>query len=114
MTPSSPYRRGYEFELRVKKALEKRGWVVWRSAGSHSPVDLVVAKRREWWLVQCKADGDIRPADRVTLGNLVMALFCRGAIAYRWSKALRFREITHDGEELHCYFPGPLPKEEEN
>lgn len=35
------YRRGYAAELRAKRILERQGWFVIRSAGSHSPLDLV-------------------------------------------------------------------------
>lgn len=35
------YRRGADFERRVKQRLEEQGWTVFRTAGSHSPADLV-------------------------------------------------------------------------
>jgi hypothetical protein len=35
------YRRGADFERRVKARLEERGWTVFRTAGSHSPADLI-------------------------------------------------------------------------
>ena len=38
------YNKGYRFELEVKKFLEQQGFLVFRSAGSHSPVDLVAFK----------------------------------------------------------------------
>lgn len=39
--PNKQYRAGYAAELRAKRILERQGWFVLRSAGSHSPVDLV-------------------------------------------------------------------------
>lgn len=40
----SKYSSGAKFENEVKRALEKRGYFVIRSAGSKSPVDLVAFK----------------------------------------------------------------------
>ena len=38
------YRRGADFERRVKARLEEQGWTVFRTAGSHSPADLIAFK----------------------------------------------------------------------
>jgi len=58
---NSNYRKGADFERRVKKKLESDGWIVFRSAGSHSPADLIAAKRDtqkfEYLLIQCKGGG---------------------------------------------------------
>lgn len=35
------YLKGRRYEYKIKKELEKEGWLVIRSAGSHGPVDLV-------------------------------------------------------------------------
>ena len=52
------YSRGYNFELRVKRSLEKRGYFVVRSSGSHGPADLLaVSKDGKVLAVQCKLDG---------------------------------------------------------
>jgi len=48
------YRSGYRFELAVKKYLEKHGWYVVRSAGSHGAVDLVAIRNGTVLLIQCK------------------------------------------------------------
>ena len=57
------YRVGYSLERDVKKALEAKGWVVYRSAGSHSMADLIALKQGpknqgrglcEVSLIQCK------------------------------------------------------------
>ncbi len=55
MPSGNIYRQGRDFEYRVAANYRKRGWVVIRSAGSHSPLDLVCAKGGEIRLVQCKA-----------------------------------------------------------
>ena len=50
---SSNYSRGANFERRVKKHLEGRGFFVLRTAGSHSPVDLLAMRQGEIHLIQC-------------------------------------------------------------
>ena len=58
------YRRGYNFELRVKRSLEKRGYFVVRSSGSHGPADLLaVSKDGKVIAVQCKLDGYLPPKE---------------------------------------------------
>lgn len=51
----SAQRRGREFEWRVWRLLERLGWKVVRSSGSHSPADLLAASPfGVRWLIQCK------------------------------------------------------------
>jgi Holliday junction resolvase len=40
------YKRGRAFEYRVKKKLEREGYYVVRSAGSHSVADLVAVRKK--------------------------------------------------------------------
>jgi len=35
------YRIGYYYERKVKQILEKEGYLVWRSPGSKSPIDII-------------------------------------------------------------------------
>jgi len=46
------YKRGRSKEYQVKRKLEKRGYFVIRSAGSHSPCDLVAVKNNHILCVQ--------------------------------------------------------------
>ena len=49
----NPYRKGAEFERKIKKIFEEHGFTVVRSAGSHSDADLLV---KELGIsIQCKA-----------------------------------------------------------
>jgi len=50
------YNSGRAFEYRVKKFLESKGYYVLRSAGSHSPIDLLAVHKRnhDCLLIQCK------------------------------------------------------------
>lgn len=52
---TSSYRKGADFERRVKARLEEQGYTVFRSAGSHTLVDLIAFKEDGKVLfVQCK------------------------------------------------------------
>lgn len=64
---TTAYARGAAFERRVRDALEARGWWVIRSAGSHSPADLVAWGPTACWMVQAKRSGLPSLADRVAL-----------------------------------------------
>ena len=55
------YQRGAAFERKVARDLESHGYVTVRSAGSHSPVDVVAMKYGTIAAVQCKLDGYIPP-----------------------------------------------------
>lgn len=57
------YQRGANLERRVKDLLEGEGFAVVRSAGSHSPADLVAMRGGEIVIVQCKRDGRLGPSE---------------------------------------------------
>jgi len=48
------YNRGRAKEYRAMELLRKEGWVVGRSAGSHSPVDIFAAREGRVLLIQVK------------------------------------------------------------
>lgn len=51
----SNYSRGYTLENQVTKKLLSKGWVAWRSAGSHSPCDVIaVDKEGQVHFIQLK------------------------------------------------------------
>ena len=82
---SNNYIIGRMFEYRVKKQLEKHGYVVFRTAGSHSPADLVALKRGVVVLVQCKyrkGGAKIRKKEVMSLDRLVDELECAGYVAF--------------------------------
>ena len=72
------YRRGADFERKVMRDLEAHGYCVVRSAGSHSPADLIALRRAaigasadgayiatcpEVVAVQCKRNGRLDPEE---------------------------------------------------
>ncbi|MBT9252190.1 MAG: hypothetical protein KM296_00545 [Brockia lithotrophica] len=49
------YRKGRNAEYAVKRKLEKEGYIVIRSAGSHSPADLIAVNEEKIVFVQVKS-----------------------------------------------------------
>jgi len=88
----TPYRRGVAFERRVQHLLERHGWRVIRSAGSHTPVDLVAwppvvpsagVAGPIWvippvWVIQCKASPQARLSGRAQADLCDWADFVHG------------------------------------
>jgi len=81
----SNYSRGANFERRVRKYLENEGWVVFRSAGSHSPADLIALKAGEVKLIQCQTDGAFSKIKKEMLRLLCDELRCSGWLFWRVS-----------------------------
>lgn len=58
--PNKNYVKGRAFEYKVKEVYQQAGYLVFRTAGSHSPADLIafppLSKIVEWQplLIQCK------------------------------------------------------------
>ena len=57
------YQRGADFERRVVKDMESKGYAAIRSAGSHKPADVVAMRRGKTVCIQCKRDGRLPPAE---------------------------------------------------
>jgi len=64
------YRKGLRFEHEVRDWLTDRGWVVIRSAGSKTAVDLVGIRNNQTILVQCKYGRKPPPDERMNLSIL--------------------------------------------
>lgn len=109
---SKSYRKGYLFEIRVKKLLEKKGWTVFRQSKSSFP-DLICLKstnhfcslldrechRRttEIQLIECKVDkSGITNDERQKLKELAerIGIECFGVLAYRNGRKVRFETIN--------------------
>ena len=68
------YDRGRRFEYSVRDRLKKKGFHVFRSAGSRGIADLVALKAGEVWLVECKLDGVMSPIERIGLIDIAKEL----------------------------------------
>jgi HJR/Mrr/RecB family endonuclease len=52
--PNKNYLNGRKFEYKIRDYFESKGYVVIRSAGSHTPIDLVAFDRFGVCFIQCK------------------------------------------------------------
>lgn len=64
---ATQYSRGRKFEYATMGRLREVGFLCVRSAGSHTPVDVVAWRAQTTWLVQCKRDGRLPVAEREKL-----------------------------------------------
>jgi len=64
------YKNGAAREYRIMKKLEKEGWFCIRSAGSHSPIDIMAMRQNhllgvlEIRFIQSKKTGYLTPQER--------------------------------------------------
>lgn len=105
--PNRAYQRGANFERAVIKKLEAEGWRCQRSAGSHGPADIWMAKRAIYFTtdggslvtsdllhIQCKL-GPVTGKDKRILLNLCRGTGGRAVFATRIMGQIIMREITH-------------------
>lgn len=92
----SNYRRGADFERRIARYYLKMGYFVIRSAGSHSPIDLVALKAGEVELVQCKIDGVLSVAGRQQLQELTRDTGCQVLLISRKDRKLYAERIREE------------------
>jgi len=65
------YRKGYYYERKVKQILEKDGYLVWRSPGSKSPIDIIaIDNKGNVRLIQVKSHKNIKKEEIETLKEL--------------------------------------------
>jgi Holliday junction resolvase len=80
----TPYARGRAFEYRVRDRLEAQGFIVFRTAGSRSPVDLIAFRDGCALFVQCKSGKrSLSRRERMALVDLAGACGGQAAVAER-------------------------------
>ena len=89
----SNYSRGANFERRVKRYYEDKGFLVLRSAGSHSPVDLVALRAGEVILIQVKLDGRLSMLGHEQLRELAKENNCQAHLASRDKREIIIKEL---------------------
>ena len=102
------YEGGAELERAAKKVLEDNGYYVIRSAGSKGIIDLSAFKVGETLLIQCKTDGYLTPAERVSLRKLAMLLGVVCLVA-RWHKEGRAARVVAFSELMSMGPAGHRP-----
>lgn len=111
------YRNGADFERQCKEDMEANGYAVLRSAGSHSPADLVaMCKGRATLGIQCKRNGRLDPdewnefVDWCALAGIapVLAEKVRGGIRYH---LITGKKNGSKGKQPMCDWEPPYAKE---
>jgi Holliday junction resolvase len=65
------YRKGYYYERKAKQLLINRNYLVWRSPGSKSPIDIIaIDDRGNVKLIQVKSHKNIKKEELETLKEL--------------------------------------------
>ena len=86
---TTPYRRGYNFERRVKAHIEKMGIYVIRQGRSRFP-DLICIGNGEAFFVECKVDGYLSKQERSRAQEIVKKTGCRFYVAGRVERRIVF------------------------
>lgn len=95
---TSPYRRGYTFERRVIKDLEKKGWTVFRQGKSSFP-DLIAFNVKvkgltvslaNTALIECKVNGRLSREERDAASKFTKMGFVF-MVAYRIGRKLHYK-----------------------
>ena len=94
--PNKRYDAGRRFEYRVKKHLETEGWWCLRSAGSHSPADIIAIRSGEILLVQAKTDGKIGDGELAQLKALEEWTGGKAMLASRDGRKLKIEEVKDE------------------
>jgi len=65
------YKKGYYYELKVKRLLENQDYLVWRSPGSKSPIDIIAINEKGFVrLIQVKSYTKIKKEELEILKKL--------------------------------------------
>lgn len=65
------YRKGYYYELKAKQLLLSEGYLVWRSPGSKSPIDIIAINYKgSVRLIQVKSHENIKKEELEALKEL--------------------------------------------
>jgi len=65
------YNKGSNFERAIVADLQMKGFFAIRSAGSHSPIDVIAIRKGEVWGVQAKLAGYVSRDDKTKLLNIM-------------------------------------------
>jgi Holliday junction resolvase len=107
MTRNTSYRKGRQFEYRVRDYLEDLGFLVVRSPGSRAPFDLLaISAKGPILLIQCKVTGILPPAEWNTLLWLANKYSVLALCAIRSSKGkIEWRRLLKPKDSLRAPQP---------
>ncbi len=89
--------RGRKFEYRIRDLLQKNGWIVFRSAGSHTSADLIGVKPGpKVILVQTKATEELylSPSEKADLASYKTELGAVPLVIHRKGRKWRIHFYT--------------------
>lgn len=87
------YQRGRDFEYRVKRDMESRGYMVLRSPASKSKVDLYCIKRGELVFIQCKLHGQIGVSEWNEFYELCLSVGALPILAETKDREILYSEV---------------------
>lgn len=88
------YQRGRDFEYRVKRDMESRGYMVLRSPASKSKVDLYCIKLGELVFIQCKLHGQIGVSEWNEFLELCTSVGALPILAETKDRAILYSEVV--------------------
>jgi len=88
---SLAYRRGYNFERRVIRDLESKGYFVARQARSSFP-DLIAIKDGEVLLIECKVRGYLSKKERERIEQIKAITKAKFLVARRVKRRIVYEE----------------------
>jgi len=92
--PMSAYRRGRALEYRAMEILKADGWLCFRSAASHSPIDVIAGKGGKVLLVQVKGTKSrMSQAELSELRSWARTFGARAEVWRRWRNRPGFQRI---------------------
>jgi Holliday junction resolvase len=100
--PNKNYVKGANFERQVKKYYEERGYLVFRTAGSHSPADLIafppLGNIKEWQpiLIQCKATDKVRLNELEELKQVALKYYLVALLAKKEKNTIELTWIVKE------------------
>lgn len=92
--PNPAYRKGYRFELKGKKYLERMGFSVVRAAGSHTPTDLVAGIDGYSYGIQFRLDGILSADERIELIEWCKSFGWKPMLAKPYGKDIAFEYVS--------------------
>ena len=86
------YKKGRRNEYRTMRLLEASGYLCFRTAGSHSPFDVVAVNSCGILLVQCKSNEWPSPAECETIHNIAVPTNA-SKLVHRWDDRVAMPKV---------------------
>lgn len=91
--PNPKYRAGANFERRLIKQLRSQGMRAHRTAGSHTPIDVMAGAGGKVYAFQCQTDKYFEPAKIEALRDEAKEFGAESWLAWREGKKLMLERL---------------------